>query len=574
MFSKRKVDGNLNRVHRGFTSAQFDAKRVAGIVARVVIIVCESQGFPATGPAIGLLEAVFLSSWFACVWAVCLVFFTILALVEYTVSLAWFDALFVVRAVLFCILLWRNQLLARNKFTNYVVDLCWRSSLLIVVGLYVSILVLIVRSFSGSATQAASRLVVAACLLYISYRCYEEYLARGGRSIRERLGGFKLRDVGVSAATVILFLLGFEAFLRIVVPQTRYQPTGIFIPHPVRLYDIAPHTLRRYSSREYSVRFMTNELGLKDYSIGPKRPDTFRVLCAGDSFTMGWGASIEEAYPKQLQKFLRNEHPEASIEVINFGSLGYSIPHILSKMRDVGFGLEPDLVIVQMYPENDIPDTLSFVGKLMQSCNVAVRRHQETFRRDMTLLARIRNFCRRHSHAFVFLYNRWDILNNRYRWFREKSKRYPVIPGRPFYLESCLKEYYPELEEAWQLTETYLAELRDECRRRGIPLIAFTVPANFEVCSTFERMLVEDAGADPEMYDLSKNWRLMNNIFDRLDIPYVDLRQPLLDTGEPERYYWKFDVHMNIEGNAFVAELLKPVVWREYCEWAGSRLQP
>ena len=393
----------------------------------------------------------------------------------------------------------------------------------------------------------------------------------GGRSVRNLLERLQLRNVGLLVVTIALFLAGFETAMRVFAPQSHRQPIGRFIPHPVRRVDLRPHSVIQGSTSEYSARYVTNEYGWKDYEIKPKTPATFRILCVGDSFTMGVGTSIEEAYPKVLQSILRKELRDDSIEVINVGGFGYAVPHHLSRMRELGFGLEPDVVILQLYPENDISDSLAFVGKALESSSVAWLRHSDKQHEQLTALSHIRNSLRRHSHAFVFLYDRWEIVKDKYGWFQKETKHYPTIPGRPFYLETSLKKYYPALEEGWQLNETYIREFRDECRKRGVPLLAFEVPAKFELGETMRQPLVEDAGANPELYDFSKNWRMTNEMLERLDIPYADVRTLFLATGHPEDYYWKRDVHTNSQGNALIAEALRPFAVKQYHIWADGR---
>jgi len=157
-----------------------------------------------------------------------------------------------------------------------------------------------------------------------------------------------------------------------------------------------------------------------------------------------------------------------------------------------------------------------------------------------------------------------------------EEKDYPVIPGRPWQMETYLKNYYPELEEGWRLTETCLRELRDEGCERGIAFHAYAIPAKYELGSKMAHIMVNNTEADPLPYDFSTNSRRTKQMLERLDVPNIELRSVLLQTQCPEHYYWKHDAHMNAAGCLLVAELLKPVVWKEYCRWkerASDRVQ-
>lgn len=78
--------------------------------------------------------------------------------------------------------------------------------------------------------------------------------------------------------------------------------------------------------------------GLADY-VGSKSPDRLRLICLGDSFTLGYGVGDRDAYPAQLESI----HPES--QVVNMGQGGYSIGQCyLWYLRD-GEPLEGDAVV-------------------------------------------------------------------------------------------------------------------------------------------------------------------------------------------------------------------------------------
>lgn len=102
-----------------------------------------------------------------------------------------------------------------------------------------------------------------------------------------------------------------------------------------------------------------------DRLLGPKPAGTFRVLCAGDSVTFGFGVPQvalkrpEERhpdwlpYPARLEKALRAAHPSRAVEVAPFAVPGYSTHQGLAWMRRDLRALAPDLVTV-LYGWNDI----------------------------------------------------------------------------------------------------------------------------------------------------------------------------------------------------------------------------
>jgi hypothetical protein len=89
-----------------------------------------------------------------------------------------------------------------------------------------------------------------------------------------------------------------------------------------------------------------NELGLRDREV-PREPapGTRRLISVGDSFTFGLGIRLEDTWPKQLERGLRERDP--AIEVLNAGFAGgYEISHYVTWLIRKGFALKPEGVVL------------------------------------------------------------------------------------------------------------------------------------------------------------------------------------------------------------------------------------
>jgi lysophospholipase L1-like esterase len=73
-----------------------------------------------------------------------------------------------------------------------------------------------------------------------------------------------------------------------------------------------------------------------------KRSSTFRIATLGDSSTMGWGLSIDESYPSVLQALLSKNRD--GVEVLNFGTVGFSSHNGRAQLEAEVLPLQPDLV--------------------------------------------------------------------------------------------------------------------------------------------------------------------------------------------------------------------------------------
>jgi len=381
-----------------------------------------------------------------------------------------------------------------------------------------------------------------------------------------------LGKVILLVCSVLFGLLGSECLVRWFHQPARRTFTRLHVPHETRLFDLRANATSHYQGEDFSLEFTTNSCGLKDFEIAPKTDDEFRVLCVGDSYTMGEGLSIEESFPKVLERLLRAEHPCSHISVINFGVGGYAPWQELSKLKDVGFELQPDLVVLQLYAENDVVDELDRIDR-------RARKKDKGYYRSLWMPddSDMRRWLRRHSALFFLADKRWQALDFgihvrplRVRFMASDIK---PLPARPWFFDTSLKEYNPELIEGWRLLEESVRGFRDECQRRGIPLYALPIPAYYELDITLVQRAFAPWGANVDLgqYDFSKNQRLVTAMLEKLALPAVDVYTPLVKSGDPSRYYWHHDGHLNAAGARLLAELLMPVVREEYRMWCEQR---
>lgn len=89
--------------------------------------------------------------------------------------------------------------------------------------------------------------------------------------------------------------------------------------------------------------FYQNPLSLPDTK--DLNNDSYVIVCLGDSFTYGLGASPKMSYPKQLQKIFDEEYPHRTIKVLNHGMPGSNTTHIRKRFEKIISQFHPDLVL-------------------------------------------------------------------------------------------------------------------------------------------------------------------------------------------------------------------------------------
>ncbi|NNE07391.1 MAG: hypothetical protein HKN20_02390 [Gemmatimonadetes bacterium] len=99
-------------------------------------------------------------------------------------------------------------------------------------------------------------------------------------------------------------------------------------------------------------RVSTNDFGLRDAPVGPKRG--LRILALGNSCTFGVGVEGEDSFPEQLENLIGQSVPQG-VEVLNAGTPGYTAFQGRRFLERIGDDLDPDLVIVSFgFNDSDV----------------------------------------------------------------------------------------------------------------------------------------------------------------------------------------------------------------------------
>lgn len=171
---------------------------------------------------------------------------------------------------------------------------------------------------------------------------------------------------------LFLLTLGFflalafaELAVRFYLKQTRViSDEGCRQEDNLLHHSLIPKSICRSKTKEWNIEFKVNSLGLRDYEYSKDKPEgVYRILMLGDSFTEGYGVSLEETFSKILEKKLNSEFKN-KFEVINAGITGYSPTLEYLYLENYGLKLRPDLVILN-FSMTDFYDDLVFKRKLL-----------------------------------------------------------------------------------------------------------------------------------------------------------------------------------------------------------------
>ncbi|MBX7256709.1 MAG: hypothetical protein K1Y02_10135 [Candidatus Hydrogenedentes bacterium] len=386
-------------------------------------------------------------------------------------------------------------------------------------------------------------------------------------------------DVGsavVMAVSTAIGLAILEFGSRYVAPAPA-QPSKCYEPVPEYVFTLRPGskgaiTLIDNDDRRITVPVSISEQGIRDDRIyGPKSPDEFRIIMLGDSYTMGHGLKTDETYARVLERRLASAGIGKRIVVINMGVGGYAPWQEAGFLQERGFKLEPDLVIWQIFPSNDIAGTYSRLNKLLPTFDVQWERCYYNFRRQNEFPILAERWLQTHSNVYALISTNYNYEGPVMKCLADlrmmPEYKYPrLVPktDRHWLREPCLVEWYPELTEAFEMMCADIRALKEKCDSRGVDLIGF---AHSDEISLFpQAWVVLNEQSHGYQYVMNKDIRVTQECFQSAGIPYAKVTDALLALPEEERLevFYRQDGHFSPAGAREVGAALADYLVAEY----------
>ncbi len=324
-----------------------------------------------------------------------------------------------------------------------------------------------------------------------------------------------------------LFVVGgLEVGLRLLSPVKRLA----FTP---RTWDPVVGIKNRPGARgfitcpEYDMEFVINSRGLRDREYPLAKPKgASRILCLGDSFTIGFGVRGEETYPKILERRLAGEEVSGGTwEVLNAGVGGTGTAHQLAYYLHEGSRYEPDIVVLAMCANDFWDNMVSGLFKL------------EGGRLERRVPAKALGWRIQQRVGWVYGFLPW--LNRSHLWNKIRHA-YAAYQAKRTSVRTVASGDKTQLrEQTFHLTRELLIALRDACHETASELVVLIVPPLKESGLEVDRMaaLVELVRAE--------------------GISCVDLREPFArHAREGQKTNYDGDGHWTPLGHEIAAEAL------------------
>ena len=313
-------------------------------------------------------------------------------------------------------------------------------------------------------------------------------------------------------------------------------------------------------------RFSTNRLGLRDREREGARGDGIRVALLGDSFTAGVGVDDVQHSAALLEAALDG------VEVWNLGTPHYGLEQSWRRLEALWPAVQPDVVVLQIFPGNDPWDDARGPGVLRVVDQEITRRpwapsgspfdalrpelhrplHAHHLPSDGALW--------RHSHAYRAALSAASSILGRAGadtpWGMEPFD-YEAFGGVAWlYLDPPP----PPVVGAWRISEAALTRIAAFVAERGAELLLVAVPARIEVDGYDLEWALEhgwEGGARPgggsvdgrRRFDPDLPQRVLAAVAARADLPLLDLRPAFRAGAREERMHYLDDSHRTAGGH-------------------------
>ena len=380
-------------------------------------------------------------------------------------------------------------------------------------------------------------------------------------------------NIALLIVAMLVTILLSEGLVRLVAPQRLESYRPIYEPDSLLVYRLKRHYAAVHHQPEFEIHESTNDLGLRDGPIGPKRQGVLRLLGLGDSFSYSNSVDLEDTFFKQLERFQKRAGgPE--IEVINGAVPAYSTIQEFRYLERDGIRLRPDVVLLGFYVGNDFQDSYELFdslgrptvdvvdGELRANDRFPIARYEQQERTLRTATLAIRGFLASNSALYVFLRERFSET-----LWRMGLRNNPPPP------DFCARKPSPAMRAGWSLTQNLLDSMAVLCSGQNAQLVIVVLPTQYQVHEELWVHHFTTFGLNPADYDLDQPQQLMRDYCESRGIPYVDVLPAMRKRARNERLFYPIASYMTPAGHRAVAEIVHEYLVRSVRSYTGNMVK-
>lgn len=295
-----------------------------------------------------------------------------------------------------------------------------------------------------------------------------------------------------------------------------------------------------------------NSLGFRDDETPLKKAENEkRIVVTGDSFTFGMGVSHENIFTEVLERDLNAQDNGNLYNVINTGSIGYTIDNQYLVLKEKAMQLDPDLVIVAFFTGNDvtelrrhewIEDENGVPEKIIDLKHYVDEEHRLRYKGEEEPI----------SYFWNFLYKRWLVLKNK-MGMNEINE--PTLTW-PAYLEPDDPNGDIRVPKFWDKIEIVLAQMKKDLDEKGIKLVVVAIPmdvqTNKKYWGKYSQIYFDD-----EAYEKNRPQTKLAELCVQYKIDLIDLLPYFREVPDDDFLYFEaIDPHWTDAGHKKAGDII------------------
>jgi len=318
---------------------------------------------------------------------------------------------------------------------------------------------------------------------------------------------------GLVFLVLVLVMLGaVEVYLRLTIPGSSDVSIFEWTLDNTR-YKVMKKNFRMTA---WGEELRTNNLGFRDNrdTVPPKADDEFRVIVIGDSSSISGAVPYDKIYSSLLKQRVAEKY--ANSDVINLAVGGYNPVQYQAVLEEVGLGLQPDLIVLALTPDNDF----NRGREATQDLNYRRAAYGENMPKE------------HEGFRALFVYRA-------FLW-RIEARLAPLFAG------ASKKSDSPKDDSGWRDNLDAVRLMTDRAAELDIPFIVVLLPPNWNYVDhrKFFSKVRSEIGCESKQFKC------------------VDALEAFIASGNTDKSYWinLLDSHPNARYHALVTEVLAPYV--------------
>ncbi len=386
------------------------------------------------------------------------------------------------------------------------------------------------RTVAGTLVAVAASIAGAVLLEGVVFRCASVW-----RRWRAKLGtGHAVLRAGLGVLAIYVLLVGSEGLVRWRNPQEvlGWGERPALEPDPDLGWRLIPSQETHLRWESYDYRVSSNSLGFPGpESLEAKVAGDYRIITVGDAFTSAEGVDTTQAWPRLLEGLLADR----GTQVLNLAITGYGPNQYARVLERYVPDYEPNLIIVELYV-NDFDDVLWTDDAFRASIGFGLP-DPNGWRAVLGL---------QHLRKLI----RLELVEPLHELVTGRPREHGYMLSGMAFLE---RGNAAVSGAGRDLVSERLAEIREVGRGAGAQVLLLMVPAPVQVCSPAD-LDYYPRTVDPNdatRYDADQPQRAVRKLAARLELPLLDLRDPL--RAMPECPYQRANMHWTALGHRVVA---------------------